>query len=161
MCLNSAATLLLPLPERRDPNESVSHIPFSVSLQLSCKYWLDPASESEEEVEKKEIFGISRMFWLIFENFSLCVALNLSRGKVSARKTKEGSRVCFKVGKSYSLEFSSLILTVILLSFSDSSCDSASFGFPPSFSCFFWIFFTFARWFWNQTFSDEKQQSEV
>jgi hypothetical protein len=44
----------------------------------------------------------------------------------------------------YSLEFSSFIFTDILLSFSDSSCDS-SFGFAPSFICFFWIFFTFAR----------------
>lgn len=43
ICLSSVGIiLLLPLPDKRDPNESVSHNPPSVSLQLSCKYWFDP-----------------------------------------------------------------------------------------------------------------------
>lgn len=48
MCLSSVGIiLLLPLPDRRDPKESVSHKPFSVSLQLSCKYWFDPVTRKK------------------------------------------------------------------------------------------------------------------
>lgn len=63
MCLNSPAMLPLPLPDKREPNESVSHSPFSVSLQLSCKYWFDPGrKETEEEMKLK-------IFWRKFEEF--------------------------------------------------------------------------------------------